>query len=98
MKSMQFVDRAITRFRGLKDDEFGNVAVIFALAFLPVLGFVGAAVDYSHGNAMKASMQAAVDATALNLMKTAYTFNETTLNQKATDSFTLCFSALKRRE
>jgi len=69
MKTTRFVARVGSRFYGLKDDESGNVAVIFALALLPVVGLVGASVDYSHGNAVKASMQAAADATALNLLR-----------------------------
>ena len=91
MEATRFIANAITRSRALKDDESGNVAVIFTLALLPVLGFVGAAVDYSHANSVKASMQAAVDATALNLAKSANTLNETQLTQKATDSFNALF-------
>jgi Flp pilus assembly protein TadG len=91
MKTTRFVAKAITRFRHLKDDESGNVAVIFTLALLPLVGFVGASVDYTHGNAVKASMQAAVDAVSLNLAKSASSLNETQLNQKATDSFNALF-------
>jgi len=91
MKVTRFVARVVSRFRGLKDDESGNVAVIFALALLPVVGLVGASVDYSHGNAVKASMQAAADATALNLLKSAASLNDTQLNQAATDSFNTQF-------
>ncbi len=51
----------------------GNVVITFALATVPIVGFVGAAVDYSRANSDKAAMQAAVDATALMLSKTAST-------------------------
>ena len=37
----------------------GNVAITFAIATLPILGFVGAAVDYSRANSVKAAMQTA---------------------------------------
>jgi Flp pilus assembly protein TadG len=47
----------------------GNITIIFALTTIPVIGFVGAAVDYSRANSAKAAMQAAVDATALMLSK-----------------------------
>jgi Flp pilus assembly protein TadG len=47
----------------------GNIAVIFAIALLPVLSFVGAAIDYSRVNAARSSMQAALDSTALMLSK-----------------------------
>src|SRR5947209_303125 len=49
--------------------EDGNIAVIFAIALLPILGFVGAAVDYTRANAARSSMQAALDTTALMLSK-----------------------------
>ena len=94
MKTTRFVARVGSRFYGLKDDESGNVA----LALLPVVGLVGASVDYSHGNAVKASMQAAADATALNLLKSAASLNDTQLNQKATDSFNAQFQSPETQE
>ncbi len=45
--------------------ENGNIAVLFAIALLPVLGFVGAAIDYSRASSARSSMQAALDSTAL---------------------------------
>ena len=47
----------------------GNIAVIFAIALLPILGFIGAAVDYTRANRARSSMQAALDSTALMLSK-----------------------------
>lgn len=47
----------------------GNIAVIFAIALLPVIGFVGAAVDYTRANNARSSMQAALDSTALMVSK-----------------------------
>jgi Flp pilus assembly protein TadG len=44
----------------------GNIAIIFALATLPILGAVGAAVDYSSANRAKAQLDAIADATALS--------------------------------
>jgi Flp pilus assembly protein TadG len=46
-----------------------NVTVTFALFTIPIFGAVGAAVDYSHANSVKAAMQAAADSTALMLAK-----------------------------
>jgi Flp pilus assembly protein TadG len=57
---------AATRFI-VADD--GNIAVIFAIALVPLLGFVGAAVDYTRANAARSSMQAALDSTALMVSK-----------------------------
>ena len=47
----------------------GNIAVIFGIASLPIMGLVGAAIDYSRASAARSSMQAALDATALMLSK-----------------------------
>jgi Flp pilus assembly protein TadG len=47
----------------------GNIAVIFTLAAIPVIGFVGAAIDYSRTNSARSSVQSALDSTALMLSK-----------------------------
>jgi len=47
----------------------GNVATLFAITILPILGVVGAAVDYSRVSNASAAMQNALDATALMLAK-----------------------------
>src|SRR6185436_14556272 len=57
---------AASRF--IRADD-GNIAVIFAIALVPLLGFVGAAVDYTRANAARSSMQAALDSTALMVSK-----------------------------
>ena len=60
------IGRTASRFAKSRD---GNIAVIFAIAILPVLGFVGAAIDYSRASKVRTSMQAALDSTALMLSK-----------------------------
>ena len=52
---------------GLSDR--GNIAVIFAIACVPLISFIGAAIDYSRANAARSSMQAALDSTALMVSK-----------------------------
>jgi len=47
----------------------GNIAMTFAIALVPLLGFVGAAVDYSRANAARSAMQAALDSAALMVSK-----------------------------
>ena len=47
----------------------GNVSVIFAITLVPVLGLIGAAIDYSRANSARSSMQGALDSTALMLAK-----------------------------
>jgi Flp pilus assembly protein TadG len=58
--------RSIQRFWS---DRKGNIAILFALAVVPVIGAMGAAVDYSMANSYRTSMQKALDATALALSK-----------------------------
>jgi Flp pilus assembly protein TadG len=65
----------------------GNVLVIFAIAAIPIIGVIGAAVDYSRANAARTAMQVTSDSVALMLSKDAQTLNDTQLNQKATDYF-----------
>ena len=43
----------------------GNVAVIFALVLVPIMGMIGAVVDYSRGAQAQARMRSALDAAAL---------------------------------
>lgn len=80
------IGRPLARFA--KADE-GNIAVIFAIALLPVLGFVGAAIDYSRGVQARASMQSALDSTALMLSKdlTQGTITTSQITTKAQDYF-----------
>jgi Flp pilus assembly protein TadG len=47
----------------------GNIAVIFAIAVIPLLGFVGAAIDYTRVSAARSSMQATLDSVALMVSK-----------------------------
>ncbi|HLQ44419.1 MAG TPA: pilus assembly protein TadG-related protein, partial [Planctomycetaceae bacterium] len=65
----------------------GNVMMTFALASVPMIGFVGSAVDYSRANSDKAAMQAAIDATGLMLSKDTATISD----QKASDYFNAQF-------
>ena len=51
--------------------DSGNVAVMFGIAIVPMLGLVGAAVDYARANNARSSMQAALDTAALMLSKDA---------------------------
>ena len=69
----------------------GNITIIFALTTIPVIGFVGAAVDYSRANSAKAAMQAAVDATALMLSKDVATLTPAQMSDKANAYFSALF-------
>jgi Flp pilus assembly protein TadG len=80
--------RTLSAFRSARG---GNVAITFAIAVLPILGFVGAAVDYSRANSVKAAMQTALDSTALMLSKEAAIDTEDQLKANALKYFTALF-------
>lgn len=71
----------------------GGIAPLLALAFVPLMGAVGAAVDYSRASAARTAFQAALDSTALMLSKTAA--NQTTTDFQA--SATAIFHSLYTR-
>ena len=52
----------LNRFIG---DRSGNVAVIFAIASVPILTAVGSAVDYSRATQIRAKLQASIDAASV---------------------------------
>jgi Flp pilus assembly protein TadG len=72
--------------------ERGNVVITFALTLIPVVGLVGAAVDFSRGSSAKVAMQAAVDSTALMLSKDAQNLTTSQLTQKTTAYFGALFN------
>jgi Flp pilus assembly protein TadG len=85
-------NRLRARLQTFRKDEGGHVVLTFALATIPIIGFVGAAVDYSRANSDKAAMQAAIDATALMLSKTAANLTQAQLNTNATNYFKALFN------
>ena len=70
----------------------GNVAIIFGIAIIPIIAFVGAAIDYSRANAVKAALQSAIDSTALMISRDAPGLNQADLNTKAQAYFTALFT------
>jgi Flp pilus assembly protein TadG len=84
----RFLQDPLARF--LKDHR-GGVAPLFALAIVPIVGFTGAAVDYSRASAVRTNMQAAADATALAMAKLAPTLTQSQLQTQATAYFTAIF-------
>lgn len=49
-------------------DERGNIAVIFAIASIPLLAAVGCAVDYTMATRIKAKLQSAADAASVGAL------------------------------
>jgi Flp pilus assembly protein TadG len=70
----------------------GGVAPMVGMAMIPLLGAVGAAVDYSKANATRVAFQTALDSTALMLSKTAATDSSSDLQTAATNTFNALFS------
>ena len=89
---LRLFEQLIAKAVRFADDRRGNVALTFGIATLPIIGAVGAAVDYSHANSVKAAMQSALDATALMLARDASTMNDPTLDAKAKAYFEALFT------
>jgi Flp pilus assembly protein TadG len=65
---MQSWLKILNRFRS---DERGNIALLFGLSLVPVVGAAGVAVDYGKASNMKTVLQTEVDATALEVARAA---------------------------
>ena len=59
---MRILDRVMRRF---PKDQRGNVAVIFAIACVPLISAVGCAIDYTEATRIKSKLQSAADAAAV---------------------------------
>ncbi|MEA2933716.1 MAG: hypothetical protein QOD74_362, partial [Variibacter sp.] len=73
--------------RAMCRDERGSVLPIFALAILPIFGFMGAAIDFSRASSARAEMQAALDATALMVSRDPVALSNGTYQAKALAQF-----------
>jgi Flp pilus assembly protein TadG len=78
--------RSFRSFLPLCRDTRGSVGILFALAMIPVIGGMGAAIDYSMANAYRTDMQKALDSTALALTR-IMPANMDTLNTKGKQYF-----------
>jgi Flp pilus assembly protein TadG len=61
----QILSRATALISRFRRDTKANVAIMFGIAILPILGAVGVATDYSMATRMKAKLQSAADAAAI---------------------------------
>ena len=87
-----FWGKCCSTLRRFGRNREGNIAVIFAFTLVPVIASVGAAVDYSRANSVKADMQAALDATALMLSKNVATYTVDQLQANAAAYFKAMFN------
>ena len=74
------------------ENSGANVAVIFAVALVPIMSGIGAAVDFSQAGSVKAALQSALDAAALNVVKDAGTLSHAALTSRAREVFTSSFN------
>jgi Flp pilus assembly protein TadG len=72
-------------------DRKGGVAPLLALSIIPIMGTVGASVDYSRASDTRNAMQAALDSTALMLSKDAQTMSTADIASRATTLFNTNF-------
>jgi Flp pilus assembly protein TadG len=84
-----FVRSATFAFRR---DKRANVAVIFAIAVIPLIGFVGASIDYSRAVTLRTKLQDALDSTALMLAKEAPNETSSVLQANAVKYFNALFN------
>ena len=70
----------------------GSVAPILGIAIIPLMGAVGAAVDYTQANATRTQFQNALDATVLMLSNTAALQSAADLQAAATTDFNALFT------
>ena len=84
--------RSQTFLSTFRRDKAGTTAVIFALALMPIMTALGTAIDYARAANARASLQNALDATALLLGKEAPMLTDSQINEKATLYFTRMFN------
>jgi Flp pilus assembly protein TadG len=84
--------RLFEALRGFRFARAGNVAITFGILALPLIGGVGAAVDYSRANWAKSKMQGALDSSALLLSKEAANESLSQLQAHAQSYFTANFN------
>jgi Flp pilus assembly protein TadG len=81
----------ISMWKRFAADARGGLGFIFAIVLVPVLGLIGAAIDYSRSSQAQTSLQAAVDAAALAAGKVALEQNRKDVEKNARDVFNAAF-------
>ncbi len=91
---MQSLLTSFRQFWSGSRSRAGNVAIIFSLAIVPIVGGIGAALDYSMANSNRTSMQKALDSTALALAK-LMPLSQAQLDEKGWQIFSANLGTLK---
>ena len=89
--------RLVARFAASRS---GNVAVIFAIACIPVIAAMGVAVDYTRASQTSSAMQDALDATSLALSRRSdlSTLTQAQIQQFAQDYFNANFHSTELQD
>ena len=66
----------------LAQDRRGNVAMMFALTVVPIIGLVGAAVDYSRATDVRQTLNAAIESAALMAARDASKLTDSQLRTR----------------
>lgn len=69
-------------FRAFQSDRRGNVLIMFGFAAIPLIGLVGAAVDYSRASTARQMLSAAVDSAALMAARDASKLTDSQLRSR----------------
>ena len=77
--------------RRFRNDSRGVVAVIFAVALLPLITGMGAAIDYTRASSLRADLQAGADAAALTVGRVAIETGRTDNGTQARQVFDAVF-------
>jgi Flp pilus assembly protein TadG len=85
--NMMSLKRLHDRLRAFGADRRGNVMLTFVLALLPMVGLVGAGIDYSRAASTRTGMQMALDATALAMAKDMSNGGNPALLQQSTQNY-----------
>ena len=79
-------------------DRRGSIAPVIAGAAIPIMSLTGAAVDYSRANSMKASLQSALDSSALAMTRNAMTATPEQFTTDATADVFSVFDGEQRQD
>ena len=92
MSIATLIHRFQAELRRFRAAQTGNVLITFVLTLVPMLGLIGAAVDYSRAASARSAMQSAVDSTALMLSKDASGLTPEQIATKATAYFNAMYT------
>src|SRR6266404_1491469 len=83
-------------FQRFLDDRNASVAPLLALSIVPIVGLIGASVDYGRANSARATLQSLVDSTALavaqDAAKASPPLTQDQVNTKASDYFNALYT------